>query len=99
LFFGYQLERGIYIAEPEKALLDQLYLVSRGKRSLSLQELDLRNIDKARFKAYAERFPSYVEPLIAKAQKYIGTTSIGLETNERIGDTEPITDRITHAGQ
>src|SRR3989338_7011816 len=30
LFFGYKLENGIYIAQPEKALLDTLYLVSRG---------------------------------------------------------------------
>ena len=31
LFFGYKLTEGIYMAEPEKAILDQLYLISKGK--------------------------------------------------------------------
>lgn len=84
LFFGYKLEQGIYIAEPEKALLDQLYLVSRGKRNISIEELDLRNINKAKFYEYAARFPSYVGPLVGQVRKYMGTTPIGLETKERI---------------
>ncbi len=84
LFFGYTLTNGKYIAEPEKALLDQLYLVSRGKRSIHIDELDLKEIDKARFLAYAGRFPSYIGPLVEKVKKYLGTTPIGLETGERI---------------
>ncbi len=84
LFFGYQLENGIYAAEPEKALLDQLYLVSRGKRSLSIEELDLKTINKARLEIYAKRFPAYISPLLTKVKEYLGTTSIGLETKARI---------------
>lgn len=84
LFFGYKLEQGIYIAEPEKALLDQLYLVSRGKRNISVEELDFKNINKARFIEYAARFPSYTRPLVTQVKKYLGTTPVGLETKERI---------------
>lgn len=84
LFFGYKLEQGIYIAEAEKALLDQLYLVSRGKRSISIQELDLKNINKAKFYAYAGRFPKYIRSFVAEVKNYLGTTPIGLETTERV---------------
>lgn len=61
LFFGYKMEDGIYIAEPEKALLDQLYMVSRGKGRLDVEELDLKEIDVKLLKEYSERFPSYVK--------------------------------------
>lgn len=84
LFFGYILTNGKNIAEPEKALLDELYLMSRGKRGINLEELDLRDISKAKFFAYAGRFPSYIGSLVAKIKKYIGTTPIGLGTEERV---------------
>ena len=40
-FFGYALAEGLYVAEPEKALLDQCYLAARGLTSLTWGELDL----------------------------------------------------------
>lgn len=67
LYFGYVLENGIYIAEPEKALLDQLYLVSRGKRSVNLKELDLSNIDKVKLTDYGQKFPSYIFDFMSTA--------------------------------
>lgn len=76
LFFGYTLKQGIYVAEPEKALLDQLYMVSRGKRSIDIEELDLKDINKNKFEAYAKKLPSYVKPLIDGVKKYIGTTPV-----------------------
>lgn len=84
LFFGYRLEEGRNVAMPEKALLDQLYLVSRGKGSLVLEELDLREIDTTKFEAYAKKFPRYTRPLIDEAKKYIGTTPMTTENRERI---------------
>lgn len=90
LFFGYRLESEVYIAEPEKALLDQLYMVSRGKRSLNIEELDLRNIDRKKLDEYAKRFPSYLEDLLNQVRQYIGTTPITNESKERIyWDEEP----------
>ncbi len=84
LFFGYGLTNEVYIAEPEKALLDQLYMVSRGKRSLNIEELDLRNIDRKKLDEYAKKFPRYLSPLVEKVRQYIGTTPITNESKERI---------------
>lgn len=64
LFFGYVLTGGLYLAEPEKALLDQLYLVSRGKTTLNIEELDLTKIKKKKLIAYARKFPGYVMSLV-----------------------------------
>jgi len=61
LFFGYMLAGGLYVAEPEKALLDQLYMVTRGLSSLTLDELDLSSLDSERLRAYAARFPEVVQ--------------------------------------
>lgn len=66
LFFGYKFEGGIYIAEPEKALLDELYMVSRGKRAVSIDELDVENINRDRLKEYAVKFPKYTLKLLTK---------------------------------
>ncbi len=84
LFFGYRLENGMYIAEPEKALLDMLYMVARGKGNMGLQELDLRSIGRKKFAEYAKKFPRYLESLTQEVSQYIGTAAITLETKERI---------------
>lgn len=84
LFFGYILKNGKYIAEPEKALLDQLYMVSRGKRTLHIEELDLKSINKEKLMEYAERFPVYTKPLMKEVRKYLGTTPITIEGEQRV---------------
>ena len=84
LFFGYILSNGRQVAEPEKALLDQLYLVSRGRVAVRLEELDLRLINKGKLTAYASKFPRNMKPLLDKIEKYLGTTPITLEAGERI---------------
>jgi len=84
IFFGYLLENGKYIAEKEKALLDQLYMVSRGKRSISIEELDLREINREKLEEYAKRFPSSINKFLHEIKKYVGTTPITLESKERI---------------
>ena len=65
LFFGYTLVEGLNIADPEKALLGQLYLIARGRASLALGELDCSRLSPARVRAYATPFPP---PVQAKAQ-------------------------------
>jgi len=66
LFFGYTLEGGLYVAEPEKALLDQLYMVTRGLASLALDELDLSPLDPERLRAYAALFPAEVQAAVRR---------------------------------
>jgi predicted transcriptional regulator of viral defense system len=63
LFFGYTLKNGAYIAEPEKALLDELYLISLKKRHLSLEELDLSKINRKLFNQWLKKFPNYTQNL------------------------------------
>lgn len=84
LFFGYEVKKGKYIALPEKALLDELYMVSRGLRTLNMSELDLKEINKARLNEFAKKFPPYIGNLLGQVNKYIGTTPVTNETKERI---------------
>ena len=60
LFFGYGMSEGLYVAEPEKALLDQCYLAARGLADLAWDELDLSAISRDRLTGYAARFPPAV---------------------------------------
>jgi hypothetical protein len=83
LFFGYTLEDGKYIATPEKALLDELYLMSRGKIKIDLEELDFRELDRDRFEQYSEPFPPYMKKLLDEARNYFGTSPATLETKDR----------------
>jgi len=55
LFFGYKLEGGLFVAEPEKALVDELYMVARGRASIPAGELALDRLSKKKLKTYAER--------------------------------------------
>ncbi len=64
LFFGYTLDDGLYVAEPEKALLDQFYLAGRGLTNVALDELHLSSLDPKRLRAYAERFPPTVQAIV-----------------------------------
>ncbi|OGG21835.1 hypothetical protein A3D03_04930 [Candidatus Gottesmanbacteria bacterium RIFCSPHIGHO2_02_FULL_40_13] len=84
LFFGYLLENGIYIAEAEKALLDELYLISRGKRTLNIEELNLKEIKEEKMDEYAKKFPSYIMAEVDKIKKYIKTIPLNNKTGEGI---------------
>jgi predicted transcriptional regulator of viral defense system len=90
LFLGYTFEHGKYIATPEKALMDELYLMSRGKTKIDIEELDLREIDRSLLEEYASKFPGYMSKLVTRVEDYIGTTPATLETKERIEWKEPV---------
>ncbi|MEW6328221.1 MAG: type IV toxin-antitoxin system AbiEi family antitoxin domain-containing protein [Thermodesulfobacteriota bacterium] len=57
LYFGFVRREGIFIATPEKALWDAVYLQSLGRYSLDVAALDLKKINKATVEGLAERFP------------------------------------------
>jgi predicted transcriptional regulator of viral defense system len=57
LFWGYEPVQGFLIAQPEKALLDLLYLTSKGLAIVHTDELDMSKLDKTRFGLYAKKFP------------------------------------------
>ena len=56
LFWGYESLHGFLIAYPEKALLDLLYLRSKGLAIVHTDELDTLKLDKARFTSYVNKF-------------------------------------------
>jgi len=68
LFFGYRFVDKIALAEPEKALLDQLYFVSLGKATINSEDLDLSGLSPKKLLKLAEDFPEIVRQ---KAQKLI----------------------------
>lgn len=55
LYWGFVKDGGFLIASPEKALLDFLYLVAKGLRTINLEELDLKPLNKSVFKEYASK--------------------------------------------
>lgn len=59
LFFGYDLKNKIYLATPEKALADSIYLISRGKRLLELDTLAKEKINQKKFHQILKKFPKY----------------------------------------
>jgi predicted transcriptional regulator of viral defense system len=54
-FWGYDRQKGFLIAMPEKALMDAIYLVSKGWRKIDLDELDYSRVNKKIFKRMAEK--------------------------------------------
>lgn len=56
LFWGYEKKENFLIAEKEKALLDLIYLQTKGIRSADFDELDLKGIDKKKLLAYGKKF-------------------------------------------
>lgn len=79
LFFGYTLQKDLFIALPEKALLDQLYLVSLGKAKLDWDELNLKELSKTKFLKFSKKFPLRTQKLAQKLLKQFGKTSITIK--------------------
>ena len=61
LFFGYALRDNVFIAEPEKALLDTLYLKLKGLADLSEEDLNLNGLSKGKFLEMSKKFPRNVQ--------------------------------------
>ena len=57
LYFGFKKEKGVFIATPEKALLDAFYLMSYGRYALDLSALDGEKFDRQEIKRLSGRFP------------------------------------------
>lgn len=69
LFFGFTLKDNIFIAEPEKALLDTLYLQSRGLEKLEETELNLKGLSKSKFLKMSKKFPPKVQKMAVSLAK------------------------------
>lgn len=63
LFFGFNLLNGVYIAEPEKALLDTLYLISLGKKEINYEEWYVSGLDRDKVTRYSQAFGKKITKL------------------------------------
>ena len=66
LYFGFRKEKGIFLAAPEKALLDACYLMSFGRYALDLHALEMERFDQKTIRKYATRFPLKTRRLLEK---------------------------------
>ncbi len=63
LYFGFDRKQGIFIAEPEKALLDALYLMSLKRYTLDMAAIDFSKIDRDKLRSLLPKFPSTVKKM------------------------------------
>jgi len=61
LFWGYEMKAGIYVAKPEKAFLDLVYLASKGIASLDLDEIDTKKLSLKKVKEFSKKIPIYTQ--------------------------------------
>jgi predicted transcriptional regulator of viral defense system len=73
LYWGYEKIDNILIASPEKALLDQLYLTSKGYKRISLDELDYSVVNRDLLKQYLTKmkYTNQFQALIEKLEHYL----------------------------
>ncbi|MBI5399434.1 hypothetical protein HZB07_02290 [Candidatus Saganbacteria bacterium] len=64
LITGYELRQQAYVACAEKALLDTLYLVSLKRRSININEFDLKNISHQKLKSFLKLYPAATKKLV-----------------------------------
>lgn len=57
LFWGYEKKQNFIIACPEKALADQIYLLSKGYKRMNLEECNLEAVSISKFKKYLSKYP------------------------------------------
>jgi len=73
LFWGYEKKENFLIAFPEKALLDQIYLASKGQKSLNFEEYNLENISISKFRKYLNKYPKtrQFKSILEKIKQYL----------------------------
>lgn len=82
LFFGYGLVEGVYCAEPEKAVLDQLYLISKGKITDDIREWSLVGLNKNKLLQYSKKFPEIIQKNIKNLIPKLGKHVITIDRKE-----------------
>ena len=65
-YFGFVKVKDFFIATPEKALIDSLYLYSFGKYRLDLASIDMRRFDKTVLAAALKVFPEKTREAVKK---------------------------------
>jgi hypothetical protein len=66
LYHDFKKENNFFIASPEKALLDAVYLISYGRYSLDISALDVAKLDRKKIKRLSRTFPLKTKNLLEK---------------------------------
>lgn len=66
LYFGFAKHKGFFIAAPEKAFLDAVYLMSLGRYHLDIASLDGNKIKRGEIKRLLSTFPLQTKRLLEK---------------------------------
>jgi predicted transcriptional regulator of viral defense system len=66
LYGGFVKDQGAFIASPEKALLDSIYLASMGRYALDVASLDLSKLDRKRLIHLAANHPSKTQSFLER---------------------------------
>lgn len=61
LFWGYVVSGDIYIAEPEKAFLDLIYIASVKNYQIDMDEINLKRLSRKILLEYSRRFPIKIQ--------------------------------------
>jgi hypothetical protein len=91
LYWGFQVRRTLYgtynLAEPEKALLDWLYLARKRGSEPITDEFDLRKLDREKLLLYAQKYPRRVrhEVLESLARSGASVPNKGASSSREIG--------------
>jgi len=72
LYYAFKKEKGFFIATPEKALLDAVYLMSYGRYSLDIPSLDTTKLDRNEIKRLSIGFPLKTRKML-KTYGYLKT--------------------------
>jgi predicted transcriptional regulator of viral defense system len=66
LYFGFVRQQGIFIAAPEKAFLDAMYLVSLGRYALDFAAIDSEKLDRKEIARMSRKFPLKTREILEK---------------------------------
>jgi hypothetical protein len=66
LYFGFELINGAYVANAEKAVLDELYSMSRGKKVVDTAEWNLEDLDRGKIQEYLKHFGRSVKEKVTE---------------------------------
>ena len=73
LYFGFVKQKGFFMATPEKAFLDAIYLMSLGRYDLDLASMDIDKLDRVQLKGMVRKFPLKTQKVLEN-HGYLGKT-------------------------
>ena len=73
LYFGFSKQKDFFMASPEKALLDAVYLISFGRYALDFSAIDPRKLDPAKIEKMSRKYPLKTRNTLVK-NGYLETT-------------------------